>query len=87
MLATSNANKAKEKTAEWTVFIRHVADGHGRRTQERERDLVKNWAQKPKVQSKGPKKGHPKKKKKKEKKKGKKSVHTKCTYALWKKLC
>jgi hypothetical protein len=24
----------KKKTAEWTVFIRHVATGHGRRTQE-----------------------------------------------------
>jgi len=76
--------KKKTKTTEWTVFIRHVAAGHGRRTQERERP-GQNWAQKnPKFKAKGQKRATQKNKKAPKKKK-KKSVHTKDIY-FFKKL-
>jgi hypothetical protein len=53
--------RKKKKTAEWTVFVRHVATGHGRRTQER--DLVKTGHKKPQSSKQRAKKGPPKKKK------------------------
>jgi len=78
VLATSNANKAKEKTAEWTV---HTSCGRWtweKNTRERERPGQKlgTKAQSSKQRA---KKGPPKKKEKKGKKKRKK----KCTYKVY----